>query len=310
MSSIAQKLDAVLTLGRISNLPTVWTNCLAAFLLNRIGQYSPIFTLPDTVREGFWGPEDASLLGWIILGASLIYVAGTTLNDAFDVEFDRKHNPERPIPSGVMKTWEVWFVGFAELIGGAAILFYYAKVSPVYLVLLCLTILAYDAVHKKWSGSLWLMGACRLFLWWTVASASLDAGEKLSNLVYVWSITLLLYIAGITFVAKGEATGKLPKIPWPFFLLFAPVLMGLFFCLYENHLAGLPVLLALYWGVRKGVLHAQKKGPSIGKGVGLWLALITVGDALAIALVLPVWGYLCLLAFPLCLWTQKRFAAT
>lgn len=310
MSSFAQKLDAILTLGRISNLPTVWTNCLAAWILNRIGQYSPLFTLPETVRDNFWGPEDVSKLGWIILGASLIYVAGTTLNDAFDVEFDRKHNPERPIPSGIMKTWEVWFIGFTELIGGASILFYYANVSLLYLVLLCLTILAYDAVHKKWSGSVWLMGSCRLFLWWTVASASFGPDDKLSNLVYVWSIALLLYIAGITFVARGEATGKLPTIPWPFFLLFSPVLLGAFFGLYENRWMVLPILLLLYWGIRKGVVYAQKKGPNIGKGVAVWLALITIGDALAIALVLPLWGYLCLIAFPICLWTQKRFAAT
>ena len=69
-------LRTLLILGRASNLPTVWSNCLAGWLLG-----------------GGGAPESFSLL---ILGSTLLYLAGMFLNDALDVQFDRQYRPERP----------------------------------------------------------------------------------------------------------------------------------------------------------------------------------------------------------------------
>ncbi len=306
---MASKLHAVLTLGRISNLPTIWTNCLAAWVLNRLGRDVPLFELPpaDVAENLVFDPVQWV---WILLGASLLYVSGTTLNDAFDEEFDRQHNTNRPIPAGVLPVGQVWIIGFAEMLGGAGILYFQVGVSPVYLALLCLAILAYDAVHKKWSGSVLLMGACRLFLWWTVATAGLEDGNGLTPLLIVWSIGLLLYIAGITFVARGEATGQYPTVPWPFVCLFINVLLGFYFCINGGHWVALLIITPLAYFIYKGILHAREKGPGIGKGVALWLALITCADAAAVSLVAPAWGLALVAGFPLCLWMQKHFAAT
>jgi len=308
-STLVNKLHAFLTLGRVSNLPTVWTNCLAAWVLNRLGQQLPLFELPNTdaAQALTFQPEQWI---WIFLGASLLYIAGTTLNDAFDEEYDRQYNRDRPIPAGILKCWEVWAVGFIQLVSGAAILYFKSGVSEIYLGMLCMTILAYDAVHKKWAGSVLLMGGCRLFLWWTIATAGLDIAHELSPLVLVWSIGLLLYIAGITFVARGEATGNLPAVPWPFMLLFVQVLLGLFFCVYTGRWITLVLVILLAYGIWIGVLRAQLKGRHIGRGVALWLALITLGDALAMGLVAPTWGLFALLGFPLSIMMQKKFPAT
>jgi 4-hydroxybenzoate polyprenyltransferase len=308
-STLVNKLHAFLTLGRVSNLPTVWTNCLAAWVLNRLGQQLPLFELPNTdaAQALTFQPEQWI---WIFLGASLLYIAGTTLNDAFDEEYDRQYNRDRPIPAGILKCWEVWAVGFIQLVSGAAILYFKSGVSEIYLGMLCMTILAYDAVHKKWAGSVLLMGGCRLFLWWTIATAGLDIAHELSPLVLVWSMGLLLYIAGITFVARGEATGNLPAVPWPFMLLFVQVLLGLFFCVYTGRWITLVLVILLAYGIWIGVLRAQLKGRHIGRGVALWLALITLGDALAMGLVAPTWGLFALLGFPLSIMMQKKFPAT
>ena len=308
-SSPVNKLHAFLTLGRVSNLPTVWTNCLAAWVLNRLGQQLPLFELPDTDAAQALTFQTGQWI-WIFLGASLLYIAGTTLNDAFDEEYDRQYNRDRPIPAGILKCWEVWAVGFIQLVSGAAILYFKSGVSEIYLGMLCMTILAYDAVHKKWAGSVLLMGGCRLFLWWTIATAGLDIAHELSPLVLVWSIGLLLYIAGITFVARGEATGNLPAVPWPFMLLFVQVLLGLFFCVYTGRWITLVLVILLAYGIWIGVLRAQLKGRHIGRGVALWLALITLGDALAMGLVVPIWGLFALLGFPLSIMMQKKFPAT
>ena len=70
------KFKAFLILGRISNLPTVWSNCLAAYILSEGG-------VSETVEI-----EKFILLN---LGATFLYLGGMFLNDAFDANFDRKH---------------------------------------------------------------------------------------------------------------------------------------------------------------------------------------------------------------------------
>src|SRR5215469_15374724 len=82
------RLRVLLVLGRVSNLPTVWSNCLAAWLLGGAGPRPRFFCLT--------------------LGATLLYTAGMFLNDAFDAGFDRQYRPERPIPSGLISRPTVW----------------------------------------------------------------------------------------------------------------------------------------------------------------------------------------------------------
>ena len=77
---IVADFRSFLVLGRVSNLSTVWTNCLCAWWL------------------GGGGPVP-TLLG-LMLGLSLIYIGGMYLNDYCDVKFDEAFRSERPIPSG------------------------------------------------------------------------------------------------------------------------------------------------------------------------------------------------------------------
>jgi hypothetical protein len=88
-----------LELGRVSNLPTVWSNVLAGMVLS-----------------GGWLAPGALLA--VLAGASAIYVGGMFLNDAFDAEIDARERPERPIPSGRIARRAVFAIGFAQLAGG------------------------------------------------------------------------------------------------------------------------------------------------------------------------------------------------
>ena len=90
-------------LGRVSNLPTVWTNTLAGVVLAG-------------------GTMGDSRVPWLLLALSLCYIAGMFLNDAFDREFDARHRPERPIPSGEVTAATVFGAGFAMLGAGVAVL--------------------------------------------------------------------------------------------------------------------------------------------------------------------------------------------
>src|SRR5580698_1400830 len=100
MNSVSP-LRTLLVLGRGSNLPTVWSNCLAGWWLSGAGNYWKLISL--------------------LLGTSLLYTGGMFLNDAFDVDFDRQRRPERPIPSGKITVAEVWRYGFILL--GLGLLF-------------------------------------------------------------------------------------------------------------------------------------------------------------------------------------------
>ena|SRR5438552_15374255 len=100
----ARDYKTLLRLGRVSNLPTIWTNCLAAMILAG--------AVPNLIR-----------LTLISLSISLLYESGMFLNDAFDQEFDRRYRPERPIPSGEITGSTVYKIGFALMAGGLVILF-------------------------------------------------------------------------------------------------------------------------------------------------------------------------------------------
>src|SRR6266705_5800513 len=90
----------LLILGRASNLPTVWSNCLAGWLLG--------------------GGGDSAKLVLLCLSATFLSLGGMYLNDAFDAQFDQQHRPERPIPCGAIRAASVWKWGLGWLIAGCA----------------------------------------------------------------------------------------------------------------------------------------------------------------------------------------------
>src|SRR5438105_11549728 len=96
---LMSRVSTFLVLGRVSNLPTVWSNCLAGWWLGGGGNFG---NLP-----------------FLLAGATFLYVGGMFLNDAFDAEFDRRHRKERPIPSGMIALDSVWRWGLAWLALGA-----------------------------------------------------------------------------------------------------------------------------------------------------------------------------------------------
>ena len=252
-------LRTLLILGRVSNLPTVWSNCLAGWLLS-----------------------GARLDGSFVLlcaGATGVYLGGMYLNDAFDAQFDQQHRPERPIPSGAIRVEAVWGWGFAWLGVGLACLFLFGKVTMILALLLALSVLVYDAVHKMFAVSPMLMAACRFFLVLTAASIPRDAVNGLA----VWSaLVLACYIVGLSTIAKRE-TGSGPLSYWPCLFLAAPVLLALIVNRGENHWrAVLLCALLVLWMVRCLRFSLWAPQRNIGRTVAGLLAGITLVDWLAV----------------------------
>src|SRR6266849_4166949 len=253
-------LRTLLVLGRVSNLPTVWSNCLAGWWLGGAGH--------------------SERLPFLFIGATCLYIGGMFLNDAMDAEFDRVHRKERPIPSGAISLQAVWRWGLTWLALGGGCLICLGAVTGGVGVLLILSIVFYDAVHKRIALGPVLMGFCRLLLYLIAASAA-------TNGVTGWSIwcglALAAYIIGLSFFAKRESTDG-PVRYWPAFLMAAPIVLALI--MYNNcyRQAGLllSAVLAL-WSIRALRQTLWSAQPRIGQTVSWLLAGIVFVDWLAVA---------------------------
>jgi 4-hydroxybenzoate polyprenyltransferase len=193
----------LLVLGRVSNLPTVWSNCLCGWLLAGGG-------------SGF-------RLILLCCSTSLLYVGGMFLNDAFDASFDRQHRRQRPIPSGAIDESLVWCLGSGLMVAGTLPLLCLGFDTAILSILLVGSILLYDAIHKAIEFSPVIMALCRFFLLLVAASIGEDGVTGLA----LWSaIALAGWIVGLSYVARRESIVG-PLAVWPVLALAVPVLLAL-----------------------------------------------------------------------------------
>jgi 4-hydroxybenzoate polyprenyltransferase len=260
-------LGLALRLGRISNLPTVWTNVLVGALLAGGQLADPRLPL-------------------LMLSMSLFYVGGMFLNDAFDREFDAKHRPERPIPSGQVSARQVFAVGFGLLvlgIAGVAVASRGADGLPAWRALasgaaLAAVIVYYDAHHKGNALSPLIMGLCRVGV---VLTAALSLSPVLPNAVGLAAIALLCHLIGLTYIAKQEHLDRIGAL-WPLGFLAVPLLYGLVLAV-SAPLAGL--LLALYAGVLAFALRLLRRRArgDVPRAVVTLIAGMSVLDGVVLA---------------------------
>jgi 4-hydroxybenzoate polyprenyltransferase len=162
-------------------------------------------------------------LPFLFLGISALYTGGMFLNDAFDVEFDRQRRASRPIPSGEISEEAVWKFGWVWLAAGILLLIFAGKTEGMLGIILAVFILIYDAVHKVFTGSPWLMGACRFWIY--VIAGTTGANGLNGNSVWC-GIALAFYVVGLSYVARRESfRGPIPF--WPLILLAAPIFLAM-----------------------------------------------------------------------------------
>ena len=256
-----------LRLGRISNLPTVWTDALAGVVI--VG-----------------APTLDARMPWLVVALSLCYVAGMYLNDAFDREFDRRYRPERPIPSGEVSAVAVFGAGYAMLAFGVMLLAWvgygFADGTgwrPVAAGLaLAAAIVFYDTHHKQSAVSPVVMGLCRMLVYVTAAYAfAVDPPDR----VYLIGALLLCYLIGLTYIAKQEHLGRIGNL-WPLAFLGLPLLWGLRASLDDALVAGIGLLFLVWVLYALSFLRRRRPG-DVGRAVGSLLAGICLWDAVVIA---------------------------
>jgi hypothetical protein len=281
------KLRTLLILGRVSNLPTVWSNCLAGWWLAGGGSRTGLFC--------------------VSVSATFLYLGGMFLNDAFDSGFDRNHRPTRPIPSGTIGEGEVWIWGFAWLIAGLIGLFWMGPVTGVLGLFLTGCILFYNAVHKIVVVAPVIMGSCRFFVYLVAASSGVNGvtGES------IWKgLALAIYIVGLSCMARKESAVVRLQY-WPGIFLAAPV--GVAWLIDDGgdqRTAIFCSVLVILWAGWTLLQTVGREHPNIGRAVSRLLAGIALVDMLAVADLSHPASALFFAWFLLALWLQVFIPAT
>jgi 4-hydroxybenzoate polyprenyltransferase len=179
------------TLGRVSNLPTVWTDVMAGV--------------------AFGGKAAVAVIVPVALAASLLYVAGMYLNDAFDRRWDAANRPDRPIPAGQVSARTVFLAGFGLMALGLATLWAGPGGDRAVLAGLVLAglIVLYDVSHKRNPVAPAVMGLCRVAVYVTAVRAAAPGFPPPP--LFVGSAFLFFYLVTLTLIARQET--KDPKVP-------------------------------------------------------------------------------------------------
>jgi 4-hydroxybenzoate polyprenyltransferase len=271
-----------LQLARISNTPTVVSNSVAGAML--------VAASPE-----------AGTVAVVSVAMAFFYTAGMVLNDVMDIDVDRRERPERPLPSGRISAGAALFAAIGLFAVGEVMLGALAWEPALVGLALVALIVLYDAWHKGNAVSPVLMGGCRALVY---VIAGLAVSDSLPWELWAGAGMLLLYIVGLTQVAKAEATGR--SSAWPTAAVLAPVVFWAFL---------LPplgfVLLAAFaawvlWALR--MVRAKRIGPAVGAmiaGVSLFDAVAVAsadGSLVAVAV--------CLAAFAVTIALQTKIAGT
>jgi 4-hydroxybenzoate polyprenyltransferase len=253
-------LETLLKLGRVSNLPTVWTNVLTG-----------------TVLGG--GSAWSGRTGIVTLALSLFYIGGMFLNDYCDRHVDARERPRRPIPAGEISERMVAAIASALLVAGMALIAMFGIAAAAGGLALGLAIIGYDCFHKGNPVAPIIMGLCRALVYCTAAAAAVGG---VPGTVGIAAGTILAFTAGLTYAARLENLDRIGNL-WPLLLLAAPMIVTLPALM--QGMLGLLIFLGLVACVGYAVyLLARLPVPgSVPRAVGLLIAGMSLVDAALLA---------------------------
>jgi hypothetical protein len=257
----APSAQTLLRLGRVSNLPTVWTNVIAG----------------ATIANAAANIIDVALVG---LAMTAFYVGGMYLNDFFDRNIDARERPGRPIHVGDISAGAVSAIGFALLAIAAALLARFGLLTVIWGLALAAAIVLYDTWHKGNVFAPVVMGLCRALVY--LATGAAVSGEIRFALI-AGAMALAAHVIGLTYAAKQENLNQVGRL-WPLAVLAGPLLLAV-----PGILSGwLVVVGCLLLGaadIAAVRLLAQRAAPdAVPRAVSMLIAAICLVDALAVVL--------------------------
>jgi 4-hydroxybenzoate polyprenyltransferase len=225
------------------------------------------------------------------------------LNDVMDVGIDRRERPERPLPSGQISVRSAVAAVVVMFAAGEVLLLLEGWRGALAGLGLIGLIVLYDAWHKGNAISPLLMAACRAMVY---VVAGLAIADTLNAELWGAAALLLVYVVGLTQVAKAEGGGLAAR--WPVVAVLAPA------AYWAKELPDLAVALLiaafLVWAARALWLVLARH--RIGAGVVSLIAGIAIYDALVVAGAggSAVAVAVCLAAFAVTIALQTKIAGT
>jgi 4-hydroxybenzoate polyprenyltransferase len=257
--SLEIRLHGWLTSARISNSPTVVSNVLVGVALAGVAQPSAQVAL-------------------LVVAMVLFYTAGMILNDVCDFTWDAANRPNRPMPAGLVSRRAGTAAVVVLFATGSVLLWLAGGLNSVLSGLVLIGFIAlYDFWHKSNPLSPWIMAACRVMVYVT---AFVAFAWPLSSALGLAALLLVLYMAGLTAIAKSEVRPSMVGY-WPAAILF----MGPFFYGGRGGSFQTMVLATLLAGWILFSLHTvyRERGRNIGLAIGRLIAGISLFDALVLA---------------------------
>jgi len=247
--------SAWLRMARVSNTPTTVSDAVAGAVL--VAPFAPA------------GP-----VAVVAVAIALFYTAGMILNDVMDLAIDRRERPERPLPSGeVSVRAAVSAVVVLFVVGELLLALRDWRAAAAGLGLIALIVL-YDAWHKGNAISPLLMAACRAMVY---VVAGLAIAGALNEELWGAAAMMLIYVVGLTQVAKAESGGLAAR--WPVVAVLAPAV----YWAKELPDAAVAMLIAAFLLWAGNALWLVLAKHRIGAGVVSLIAGIAIYDALVVA---------------------------
>jgi 4-hydroxybenzoate polyprenyltransferase len=281
--------QALFSMGRVSNLPTILSNVTVGYYLGG-------------------GQIESNPQPWLIATAAIacFYEGGMVLNAICDYSVDLRERPERPLPSGRFSKFSAVLITFFLFLSGLGLVTYFLPQAFLLSVLLMGLIVTYNLVHTQFGLAPLLMGACRGCVYLIAATVAGWSGLKsltdflpapltqirahgLSS-VLIMALGLTLYIAAVSFIARDEVKSSWSKVQSASaFAVLGVVLWPILFAGHWDGILFVGFLPVFYWFVKTEVQLLRKK-TSVPKAVGSMLAGISLWDALVLATVQSVSG--------------------
>lgn len=207
------KTQAWLNLLRLSNTPTLISNVMVGLGL-AISAYRLEWSDATVV------PKFSPLVPLFIITIALLcaYFGGLVLNDAIDVEHDKQHRPDKPIPLGFITKKQAELVGSILLLTAILLSSLTQERTTLLMCVLVVSVLAYSYLHRWFFPALFFMGICRGLVYLVACSAFKI--ELQPQVIILFGVGIAWYTAVLTFIARDEEKDNNAK-QW-FVLLLLP----------------------------------------------------------------------------------------
>ena len=212
------EVQAWLNMLRISNAPTIISNVMVGLALaiqSHALAWSD-YSLPPRL-------DFPKILIVITVAMLLMYFSGMLFNDAMDAKWDKKHRPNRPIPSGVIKRNDAWLTASFMMV--CAVLLCGMQQGTLQLsIVLSLAVLAYTFFHRWLFPAAILMALSRSLVYF-IAMTALSPPPPFGNLLG-FCIAIGVYTTILTVLGRNEHDDN-TKHAWLTWLMLIPPIIPL-----------------------------------------------------------------------------------